>query len=203
MMCCLWTAREWMTLSTRRVGQRCSPPSPTSGGRREGRKGRLPRGCRSSPLRLSEARWRRRAREERGALPAGTAGEERGAPVGSAGRYRSDPGTGHPRAALRCPAAPAAGRECPRARAWCFYSPFRCAWARSGPPRPPGTSSKWKRRCRRRCRPGPQHPPSCARHRQPEGYFGKQRFTPLGLNPPIVSTLLQRDSQLSPFPLSV
>lgn len=81
--------------------QRSEPPSPTTGGRAEGRRrkeGLLP--PQLLPYRSSrEARWRRRAREERGALPAGTAGEERGAPAGSAGRWRSEPGPGHLRRA--------------------------------------------------------------------------------------------------------
>lgn len=98
-------------------------------------------------------------------------------------RCRSDPGTGHPRGALRCPAAPAAGRECPTARAWCFYNPYHCAWARSGPPRPPGTSSKWKQRCRGRCRPGPPAPSELPGTASPRDTSGNSASPLLALIP--------------------
>lgn len=96
MRCCLWTAREWVTLSTRRGGQRCSPPSPTAGGRREGegRKGRLPRGCRSSPLRLPEARWRRRARSRGERCRRGRQVRSAGRPSGARGDVGATPARG-------------------------------------------------------------------------------------------------------------
>lgn len=111
---------------------------------------------------------------------------------------RPRPGTGHPRAALRCPAAPAAGpgRECPTARdCFGFLQPFSLPFGALRAPRAPPPAAAAAQHFLKvegalpwalqpaRCSSGPRHPPSRARHRQPEGYFGKHRFTPLDRNP--------------------
>lgn len=99
----------------------------------------------------------------RGALPAGSAGEERGVPVGRAGRCRSEPGPARgTRGRLR--AAPRHLRQgrvgnAPQPGLVSFF-PLRFGALRvpegaaSAGPRQPGTSTKWRWRCRGRCSPG-------------------------------------------------
>lgn len=139
------SSRPWAARGADSAPRRLLPPR--TGGRREGegRKGRLP-GVSLLPLPFL-----------RGQVAAEGAGE--GSAAGGDGRWGARGGVGasparSPRGRLR--AVPRRGRMPGRAARGCFsHNPFRCARALSGPPRPPGASSEWRRRCRGCCRPGP------------------------------------------------